>query len=83
MDRFVIKINRTTSEPKAKHSVEDSSDKPVSEGGEVVSSSSSESSSTLQNKTLHPTSTTKMVSPNDFGDKNGNFAHQPKIETNI
>ena len=42
----MIKINRTTSEPKAKRSVDDSSDKPVDE---VVSSSSSESSSTLQN----------------------------------
>ena len=40
MDRFVLKINRTTSEPKAKHSVDDSSDKPAGEGGEVVSSSS-------------------------------------------
>ena len=40
MDRFVIKINRTTLELKAQHSVVDSSDKPVGEGGEVVSSSS-------------------------------------------
>ena len=72
-----MKINRTTSEPKAKHSVDDTSDKPV---GEVISSSSSESSSTLQNRTLCPTSTTKMMSPNDLGDKNGNIAHQSEID---
>ena len=80
MDRFVIKIDRKTSKPKAKHSVDDSSDKAVGEGGEVISSSSSESSSTLQNITLCHTSTTKMVSPNDLGDKNGNIAHQPEID---
>ena len=79
----MIKINRTTSEPKAKHSVDDSSDKAVGEGGEVVSSSSLESSSTLQNRTLCPTSTTKMVSPNDLCDKNGNIAHQPEINKYI
>ena len=76
----MIKINRTTSEPKAKDSVDDSSDKPVGEGGEVVSSSSSESLSTLQNRTLCPTSTTKMVSPNDLDNKNGNIAHQPETD---
>ena len=78
----MIKINRRTSKPKAKHSVDDSSGKPVGEDGEVISSSSSESSSTgtLQNRTLCPTSTTKLVSPNDLGDENGNIAHQPEID---
>ena len=77
---MIIKINRKPLEPKSKHSVDDSSDKPVGEGGEVISSSLSESSSTLQNRTLCPTSTTKMVSPNDLSDKNGNIAHQPEID---
>ena len=54
----MIKIDRKTSKPEAKHSVDDSSDKAVGEGGEVISSSSSESSSTLQNRTLCHTSTT-------------------------